>query len=39
MFYYACLFSLRSPFLLMFGDDRVTCYTRADDVAGNVVDA
>jgi len=27
------------PYLLMFGDDRVMRYTRADDVAGGVGEA
>ena len=30
-----CNFTLlSSPYLLVFGNDRVMCYTRADDVAG-----
>jgi len=30
---------ISSPFLLVFGDDRVNLYTRADDAIGDVVDA
>jgi len=30
---------LCSPFLFVLGDDRVTCYTWADDITGDVVDA
>jgi len=35
-----CFFSFyfNSPYLLMFGDDRVTCYTRAYDVSGGTSD-
>ena len=33
-----CLIILSSPYLLVFGDDRVTCYTRADDVVGDTSD-
>jgi len=28
-----------SPFLFVFGDDRMTCHTRADDILGDGVDA
>jgi len=35
--YYAGLISLSSPFLFMFGDDRVTCHTGVDDIASDVV--
>jgi len=27
------------PFLFVFGDDCVICYTRADDITGDVGDA
>jgi len=30
---------MSSPFLFVFGDDRVTCYTGEDDIPGEVVDA
>jgi len=30
---------MSSPFLCVFGNDRVTCRTRADDVLGDVGDA
>jgi len=30
---------MSSPFLCVFGDDRVTCYTGVDDVSGGVGDA
>jgi len=30
---------MSSPFLFVFGDDRVTCHMRADDITGDVVDA
>jgi len=30
---------MSSPFLFVFGDDRVTCHTGADDISGDVVDA
>jgi len=30
---------MSSPFLLVFGDDRVMCYTGADDVAGGASEA
>jgi len=30
---------MSSPYLLVFGDDRVMCYTGADDVAGGVGEA
>jgi len=30
---------MSSPFLCVFGDHRVTCHTRADDVPGDVKDA
>jgi len=26
---------MSSPFLFMFGDDRVTCHTRSDDISGD----
>ena len=39
MIYYACLFSLSSPFLFVFDDDRVTYHTGAHDIVGDVVDA
>jgi len=32
------LIILSSPYLLVFGDDRVTCYTGADDVSGGASD-
>jgi len=28
-----------SPFLFVFGDDRVVCHTGADDIPGNASDA
>jgi len=31
-------FILSSPYLLVFGDDCVTCYTRTDDVSSGVGD-
>jgi len=30
---------MSSPFLFVFGDDRVTCHARAYDIPGDVVDA
>jgi len=30
---------LSSPYLLVLGDDRVTCYTEVDDVSGGAGDA
>jgi len=30
---------MSSPFLFVFGDDRVTCHTWTDDVPGDVGDA
>jgi len=33
------VFTLSSPFLLMFSNNRVTCHTRVDDVVGDAVDA
>jgi len=30
---------MSSPFLFVFGDDRVTYHTGADDIPGDVVDA
>jgi len=30
---------MSSPYLLVFGDDRVMCYTGADDVAGGAGEA
>jgi len=34
-----CLFIMSSPFLFVFGDDRVTCHVWADDIPGEAVDA
>ena len=34
-----CFYSVSSPYLLVFGDDRVTRYTRANDVLGGTGDA
>jgi len=31
-------YSLSSLFMCVFGDDRVTCYTGADHIVGDVVD-
>jgi len=33
------LIIMSSPFLFVFGDDRVTCHTEADDILGDDVDA
>jgi len=30
---------MSSPYLLMFGDDRVMCHTKANDVAGGADEA
>jgi len=30
---------MSSPFLFVFGDDRVTCHTGVDDITGDVADA
>jgi len=30
---------MSSPFLFVFGDDRVTCHTWADDIQGDAGDA
>jgi len=30
---------MSSHFLFVFGDDRVSCHTGADDITGDVVDA
>jgi len=34
-----CFYFLSSPFLFVYGDDRVTCYTGADVDTGDVEDA
>jgi len=35
---YASLIILSSPYLFVFDDDHVTCYTRAIDIAGDDID-
>jgi len=30
---------INSPFLFVFGNDRVTCHAGADDIPGDAVDA
>jgi len=38
--YLICYFHfISSPFLFLIGDDRVICYTGADDTTGDVLDA
>jgi len=37
--YYAYLLLLSSPFLFVFGNNRVTLHMRVDDIVGDVVDA
>ena len=39
MILYAFSLSLSSPFLFVFGDDRVICHIEANDIAGDTVDA
>jgi len=36
---YVIFIFINSPFLFLFGDDRVICYTGADDDTGDVKDA
>jgi len=36
--FHVCLFILSSPFLLVFGNDRVTCYTGPNNITGDGVD-
>jgi len=36
--FHVCLIILNSPFLCVFGDDHVTCYTWTNDVSGGASD-